>query len=72
MPEGAMWGAAFNPDDREETPWGTGTFSFSSCAAGRIKFAPNMDMQNRDFMSLEYGINREILIPGVACPTPAD
>ena len=72
MPEGAMWGSAFNPGDRVEIPWGTGTFSFSSCAAGRIALVPNMDMQNRGFTNLEYGINRHILIPGIACPTPSN
>ena len=30
------WGAAFNPDDNTETPWGVGTFTFTSCGAGNI------------------------------------
>ncbi len=72
IPEGAMWGAAFNPDDRTETPWGTGTFSFTSCGAGHISLMPNAEMQNRFFTNLEYDINRELLIPGIECPTPSD
>lgn len=72
MPEGAMWGASFNPDDRMESPWGTGTFMFTSCSAGSIVLTPNMDMQNRGFTSLEYAINRDLLIPGIECPTPAE
>ena len=72
IPEGAMWGAAFNPDDRTETPWGTGTFSFTSCGAGHISLMPNAEMQNRFFTDLEYDINRELLIPGIECPTPSD
>jgi hypothetical protein len=72
MPEGAMWGAAYNPADHVETPWGTGSFSFSSCAAGRILLTPNQDMQNNGFTNLEYGISRDLLIPGIKCPTPAD
>lgn len=72
IPEGAMWGAAFDPDDRTEIPWGTGTFSFTSCGAGHISLMPNTEMQNRFFTNLEYDINREILIPGIECPTPSD
>jgi hypothetical protein len=68
IPEGAMWGAAFNPDDKDEVPWGTGTFTFASCSAGTISLVPNMDMQTLGFTNLEYDINRSILIPGVTCP----
>ena len=70
IPEGAMWGAAFDPADLADprTPWGTGTFTFTSCGAGNVALVPNMEMQNRGFTDLTYDINREILIPGVACP----
>lgn len=72
IPEGAMWGAAFDPDDSTKVPWGTGSFRFTSCGAGHISLMPNADMQNRFFTNLEYDINREILIPGIECPTPSD
>lgn len=72
IPEGAKWGAAFNPSDRNETPWGTGTFSFTSCGAGHIVLMPNELMQNNGFTLLEYDINRELLNPGIACPTPTN
>ena len=72
IPEGARWGAAYNPDDSEETPWGTGTFTFSSCGAGHIVLEPNEVMLNNGFTRLEYDINRDILIPGIECPTPTD
>ena len=72
IPSGAMWGEAFNPDDNNEEPWGTGTFSFTSCGAGHILLKPNMEMQNRFFTDLEYDIKRDILIPGIECPTSSD
>jgi mono/diheme cytochrome c family protein len=72
IPQGAMWGAAFDPDDRTEVPWGTGTFSFTSCGAGHISLAPNEVMQTNGFTNLEYDIQRDILIPGIECPTPAN
>jgi mono/diheme cytochrome c family protein len=68
IPSGAKWGTDFNPNDNIETPWGTGTFKFTSCAAGNIALAPNMEMQNNLFTDLSYDINRDILVPGVACP----
>ena len=72
IPQGAMWGAAFDPDDRTEVPWGSGTFSFTSCGAGHIALAPNEVMQANGFTDLEYDIQRDILIPGIECPTPAN
>ncbi len=72
MPEGAKWGAAYNPDDSDEIPWGTGTFTFTSCGAGHIALVPNEVMLNNGFTSLEYDINRDILIPGIECPTPSN
>jgi len=68
IPEGAMWGADFDPADSTVTPWGTGTFTFTSCGAGNVALVPNVDMQGRGFTDLSYDINRDILIPGVTCP----
>ncbi len=68
MPEGAKWGADFVPDDRTEIPWGSGTFSFTSCGAGHIALEPNEVMQANGFTNLEYDINRELLIPAIECP----
>jgi len=68
MPVGARWGDDFNPGDRTETPWGTGTFTFTSCASGHFALVPNQAMQANGFTNLEYDINRELLIPGVECP----
>jgi cytochrome c2 len=68
IPEGAMWGADFDPADSAVTPWGTGTFTFTSCGAGNVALVPNVDMQGRGFTDLSYDINRDILIPGITCP----
>ncbi len=68
IPAGAKWGAAFNPADRTETAWGSGTFSFTSCGAGHISLTPNAVMLGNGFTSLEYDINRDLLIPGIECP----
>jgi hypothetical protein len=70
--DGAMWGGNFDPDDVTRTEWGSGTFTFSSCGAGHISLTPNMDMQGNGFSDLEYDINRDLLVPGVVCPTPAN
>lgn len=66
--EGAMWGADFVPSDSTVTPWGTGTFTFTSCAAGNVALVPAVDMQARGYTDLSYDINRDILIPGIKCP----
>ena len=68
IPEGAIWGADFDPADSAATPWGTGMFTFTSCGAGNVALVPNVDMQGRGFTDLSYDINRDILIPGITCP----
>jgi mono/diheme cytochrome c family protein len=70
IPEGAMWGADFDPADlaSPRPTWGTGTFTFASCSAGTISLVPNTDMQTLGFTNLAYSINRDILVPGVTCP----
>lgn len=68
IPTGAMWGADFNPEDVDRTAWGTGTFTFTSCTAGHVSFAPNAEMQALGFTELEYDLNRDILAYGIPCP----
>jgi cytochrome c553 len=67
---GAMWGAGFDPADVNLVPWGTGTFSFPGCSAGTVALAPNDDMQGIGFTDLTYGLTRDLLVSGIACPTP--
>jgi len=68
IPVGAKWGAEFNPADVNRVPWGTGTFTFTSCEAGHVVFTPNAEMQAMGFTNLEYDLNRDILIYGIQCP----
>ncbi len=73
IPEGAQWGDDFDPNDvpYPRPEWGIGIFRFTSCYAGSVELLPNLAMQNRGFTELRYALNRDILIPGIACPTPA-
>jgi len=68
IPDGAKWGSAFNPAEVNRVAWGTGTFTFTSCEAGHVSFAPNAAMQALGFTNLEYDLNRDILIYGIQCP----
>ena len=67
IPSDGKWGMG-RPDAGDATPWGTGTFTFTSCGAGHISLKPNTDMGMMGFTDLEYEINRSLLIPGVKCP----
>jgi hypothetical protein len=69
IPEGALWGADFDPADKTATAWGTGTFSFTSCGNGHMALVPNQVMQANGFTPLEYDIKRDLLTPGIECPT---
>ncbi len=68
---GAEWGDGFDPADVNLIPWGTGTFSFPGCTAGTVSLMPNGDMQAIGFTDLAYGLTRDLLSSGIACPTPA-
>jgi mono/diheme cytochrome c family protein len=71
MPEGPMWGMDFDPADGEPTPWGTGTFTFTSCTSGHMSLEPNDDMMGMmGFTDLEYDLKRfdEAVISGLDCP----
>jgi hypothetical protein len=67
---GAMWGADFVPADVVRTLWGTGTFSFPGCAAGTVSLMPNAEMMAMGYADLTYGLTRDAIISGIACPTP--
>jgi hypothetical protein len=66
---GPMWGADFDPDDRVTTTWGTGMFSFESCASGSVTLTPGEDAQGAGYTELSYALTRDLLISGIACPT---
>jgi len=71
MPKGPMWGMDFDPADVEPTPWGSGTFTFSSCSSGHMSLEPNDDMMGMmGFTDLDYDLMRfdEAVISGIDCP----
>ncbi len=71
MPQGPMWGMDFLPADGTATPWGTGTFTFSSCTAGHMSLEPNDDMMGMmGFTDLDYDLMRfdDFVISGLDCP----
>ena len=67
---GTMWGADFDPDDVVRTLWGTGTFSFPGCEAGTVSLMPNAGMMAMGYTDLIYGLTRDAIVSGIACPTP--
>jgi hypothetical protein len=67
---GPMWGDDYDPADLNLIPWGTGSFTFPGCSEGSVSLMPNGDMQAIGFTDLMYGLTRDILVSGIACPTP--
>jgi cytochrome c553 len=67
---GGNWGDDFDPAAVNLVPWGTGTFTFPGCSAGSVSLMPNGDMQAIGFTDLAYDLMRDLMISGVACPTP--
>ncbi len=67
---GAMWGADFDPADVVRTLWGTGTFSFPGCESSTVSLMPNAEMMAMGYTDLIYGLTRDAIVSGIACPTP--
>lgn len=65
--EGGMWGDNFDPADINETQWGTGTFTASSCDSMHMSLIPNAEFQAEGFTDLEYDLIR-LTTPVVSCP----
>ena len=70
--DGPAWGDSYNPADFVATPWGSGSFLFTSCTAGTMSLLPNSAMQALGFTALAYDLRRDLLTSGIACPTPAN
>lgn len=60
--EDNFWGDELDSGGTTNTPWGTVTFTFSSCTAGHAALVPNMAMEGRGFTALEYDVNRDLLL----------
>lgn len=65
--EGGLWGGAFDPDLVNETQWGTGSFSFSSCNGAHVSLSPNAQYQGLGYTNLAYDLKRNT-IPAAPCP----
>jgi len=68
--DGPDWGEDYDPADFTATPWGSGSFMFTSCTAGTMSLLPNSAMQARGFTALAYDLKRDLLTSGITCPTP--
>ncbi|MEE4216792.1 MAG: hypothetical protein V2I48_04235 [Xanthomonadales bacterium] len=66
--EGAKWGSEFSPNDVVRVPFGSGTFSFSTCTMGNVAILPNQDFQAAGFTNMSYDLNR-LLEAGISCPS---
>jgi len=70
QPTGAMWGDDFDPTDVVREPsWGTGTFTFDSCISASVTLTPGETAQGMGYTELSYALTRDLLVPGVGCPT---
>jgi len=65
--ENNTWGDDFVHGGTDETPFGTITFTFTSCTMGHISVVPNADMEARGFTAIEYDVTRDLFLNG-ACP----
>jgi len=70
-PVGRRWGHDFDPAEGETTPWGSGTFTFTSCTEGHMSLEPNGDMMGmHGFSDIDYDLIRfdDVVISGLDCP----
>jgi len=56
--KGAMWGDDFDPEDVNESQWGTGTFTADHCGKMHMLLMPNAAYQNAGYTDLEYDLER--------------
>ena len=66
---GGTWGPDYNPDDVEIVVWGTGYLAFPTCKEGSVILTPNAEMAAMGYTEIAYDINRDLLEPGIDCPT---
>jgi hypothetical protein len=64
---GGLWGNDYDPALVSESPWGTGTFTASSCDAMHMALMPNAQFQGMGYTNLMYDLIR-LTTPSVPCP----
>jgi sugar lactone lactonase YvrE len=65
--DGGLWGDDFDPDLVNESQWGTGTFTASSCEAMHMSLMPNAQFQGMGYTDLMYDLIR-LTTPSAPCP----
>ena len=64
--EGGRWGDNFDPALVNESQWGTGTFTASSCSAMHMTLMPNAEFRALGYTDLEYDLIR-LTTPAAPC-----
>jgi hypothetical protein len=65
--QGGQWGDDYDPAFVNESQWGTGTFTASSCEAMHMALIPNAEFQGMGYTDLMYDLRR-LTTPSVPCP----
>ena len=65
--EGGTWGEDFDPNDVQETQWGTGVFSTDDCDMVHMLLIPNAQYVAQGYTNLEYDMTR-LVSPVLPCP----
>ena len=65
--EGGMWGPDFDPAMVNETQWGSGVISASSCETMLLDLKPNTTYQDMGYTDLTYDLIR-LAVPLAPCP----
>jgi len=65
--DSGVWGAGFDPDLVNETKWGTGVFTVSSCGDMHMELTPNAEYQALGYTDLMYNLTR-LTTPDMPCP----
>jgi streptogramin lyase len=65
--QGGQWGDDYDPAFVNESQWGTGTFTASSCEAMHMALIPNAEFQGMGYTDLMYDLMR-LTTPVISCP----
>ena len=65
--DGGLWGDNFDPALINETQWGTGTFTGSSCDSMQMSLMPIAEFQDMGYTNLAYDLTR-LTTPALPCP----
>jgi len=65
--DGGIFGPDYDPADVNETAWGAGTITASSCDSMHVMLEPNAAALASGFTNLEYDLER-VATPAASCP----